>query len=166
MESRHVISSVDELKSLAANRPKQTRTYRVTSEVAAANYQAMLERSGSRLKPMTVPQMQELADYLEVSLSEITLREPCIEENLCPTCSRMLTFTDLVHEAVVTANHSKAFLADVLLGKMGPVVTVTGSDDDTHRFHCINCGDRSILVRERDCYKSGCQAPVYAHCAW
>ncbi len=164
--SASFISSVEQLKYLAANRPKQTKTYRTTQEVAEANYQQMLLRGGSRLKPMTVPQMEELAAYLDVPLEDITIAKPCIEENICPQCSRLLTFTDLVHEAVVTSNHSKAFMADVLVGKMGPILTITGLDDDTHRFNCINCGDRSILVREGDCYKSGCSGNVYAHCAW
>jgi ribosomal protein S27AE len=166
MHQQEIVTSFDELLAIAASKPKKTRTYQVTDEVAEANYIRMIQMSGDRMRPMTETEMTELGDFLEIDPSEIRSAHPCIEEKKCPKCGRSLTFTDLLNEAVSINQHAKTFMADVLLGRIGSFVTISGSEDDSHRMRCLNCGDNSVSVEHGDCYKTKCNGKTYAHCAW
>ena len=165
MHNPPIIQDFEELLRIARSMPKQTRTYAVTAEVADANYRRMIAVGGDRLRPMTSAEMQELADYLGIEVDEVVMAHPHIEEKPCPECARSLTFTDLIHEAVSTGRHDGQFMAEVLLGRRGHFVTISGTEDTSHVMRCLGCGDRSVTVQHGECYRSGCGGS-YAHCAW
>jgi len=177
MNDQGLIDSIEELTSIALSRPKLTRSYRVTEEVAVANYSKMREQGLEKLQPMTESEMQELGDYVGIDVSEIRNAHPCVEPTDCPACGRRLTFLDLIHEAASSGQHDKRFMGEVLLGKHGYVITINGVEDNTHVMRCVRCGDRTVNVQHGPCYHSGgcvefsasnASTPQggYAHCAW
>ena len=172
MTAEGVIDSVEELIAIANRNEKLTFTYRVTREVAEANNAQIRRKGGAKLRLMTDSEIRELADYVEADFEEMCQAKPEIGQTSCPKCGRTLTFTDLIHEAASIGKHDKKFMGEVLLGKHGHVITVNGTDDDTHVFRCLRCGDRTVRAEYPNsptpapCYKAGCTHGGYAHCGY
>lgn len=169
------ITSYDTLRAIAQSRPKLTKTYAVTEEVARANYQDIRRVDWHRMRPMTDDEMMEMAVILDVAAHEISGKEPHVEDKACRKCGRKLTFTDLIHAAASSGQHNKHFLAEALSGRLGYFVTIDGIEDDSHAMKCINCGERDLWQQReplsafptpppQPCYIFGCGgAPAYAH---
>lgn len=127
--------SYDDIVQMLRERPEQTRTYEVESGV--------IERlpldTPTCLRSMNEDEVQELADYLQVSSS--TLRGPFhVVDHTCSHCSRTTTFLDFVKTAIDAQQHGRDELRSVLTDAKEEWITVRGQDGGRPVL-CANCGN-------------------------
>lgn len=147
----HALSSDDEIGRLLRDRPSETRTYQVTSDLAG---RIPLDATG--LRRMNEAELSELAEYLDVKVDQ--LRGPFrVVEAACPRCDRRVTFLDFVKTAIDSGAHDRAQLAEVVTGRGGTWITIRGRDGG-RPVSCANCGQSLRMPGDYSEYSSSSYA--------
>lgn len=144
------IESEAEVRRLLENRPHRTRTYRVDAE--------SLQKldSDRELRELTKSEVQDVADFLEVDLSD--LQGPFkVVDAACPSCERRLGFLDFVRTAVHSEAHDRDLLREVLTGRAGYWLTIRGLDGGRPVI-CARCGQIARLPNGYSEYSSSSYA--------
>ncbi|MGW0561440.1 hypothetical protein ACWDZ4_12610 [Streptomyces sp. NPDC003016] len=137
--------SYEQVQHLLDHRPEKTTTYRVAADVLPR----IAHASTPHLRPMDEAETTELAAYLDISWD--ALEGPFhVADLYCSHCNRHITFLDFVKTAIEREQHQLSELRDVLIGRSGGCLTITGSDGG-RPVDCANCG-REVLKRSGHTY--------------
>lgn len=133
----------DDVRTLLADRPAQTRTHRVPSDVLK---KIQLD-SSDHLRIMDHDEVVELAGYLGEPVEG--LQGPFMVVDVhCQDCDRHLTFLDFAKTAVDQGAHDHAQLREVLAGRRGAWLTIRGRDGGRP----VTCSSCSATLRMRPGY--------------
>jgi hypothetical protein len=104
---------------------------------------------------MKTEEVQELEKYL--GIGPLKFNENLYHNGKCPKCKRRLIFTGLLNAARLRDPHTKSYMAKILQGEMGYLMTIKGEKDNIHNIIYINCGTNNFMVDK-------CQG--YNQCGW
>lgn len=129
------ITSLEQLNELLQNRPEQTETWLISKEIATD-----VKIASEDMRKMTEVEEKELANYLDVSAEDLHGPFYIDKDLVCPECNRDLTFLDFVQTAIEIDGtiHSKKLIADILCGRNGSWITISGKNTKRTVF-CANC---------------------------
>lgn len=133
----------DDVRTLLADRPAETKTHRVPPGVLK---KIQLD-SSDHLRTMDHEEVVELAEYLGEPAE--SLQGPFLVVDMrCQECDRHLTFLDFAKTAVEQGAHDHAQLREVLAGRQGAWLTIRGRDGGRP----VTCSSCSTTLRMRPGY--------------